>query len=304
MPTQWQEHRDNFQVIMELILMPVLVKKDRAGKAVVDTKVAFVESLNGMTPSGEWDYKAHLDYIQSLVLRADSRVTAASLSNCRGTWYEWMIAIDIYNHWCTNKHNLLMLPLPNISSFDSATLYNKDISSYIFDLRKKLKTSLDIELITSNPDFVIIDSSKFSNLIPRTPLTKIDEQAIEYIDTLYQKLIAACDFTDIIGYMSTKTSFRPDRRLQIVHEGSLTKALYVHLQTRLWIEKPRKIKYFGASLELNDKDKRALKTVATHSITTVLSEPEKAVDDCFQLSSRNHLNLAIQEMYNVLFPSQ
>lgn len=283
--------------------MPVLVKKDRTGKAVVDTKVAFVESLNGMIPSGEWDYKVHLDYIQSLVLKADSRVTSASISNCRGTWFEWMIAIDIYNHWCTNTHNLLMLPLPNISRFDSATLYKNDVSTYIFDLRKKLKVSLDIELITSNPDFVIIDSSNFNNIIPRLPFTKIDENAIEFIDTLFMKLIGTCNFTDIIGYMATKTSLRPDRRLQIVHEGSLTKALYVHLQTRLWIEKPRKIKYFGASLELNDKDKRALKTVATHSITTVLSEPERAVDDCFQLSSRSHLTLAIHEMNNILFPN-
>jgi hypothetical protein len=82
----------------------------------------------------------------------------------------------------------------------------------------------------------------------------------------------------------------------------LTKAIYVHLQTRLWIDKPRTIKYFGASLKLNDKDRRALKTVATHSITTVLSEPERAVDECFELSSRNKLITAIKDMDEILFP--
>ncbi|WP_373695840.1 Cfr10I/Bse634I family restriction endonuclease [Brunnivagina elsteri] len=35
-----------------------------------------------------------------------------------------------------------------------------------------------------------------------------------------------CNLKDIIGYASIKTSLRPDRRLQIPHEGSLMKAIY------------------------------------------------------------------------------
>ncbi|MFT6907948.1 MAG: hypothetical protein ACJAS1_004636 [Oleiphilaceae bacterium] len=282
--------------------MSVLVKKDRNGKAIVDTKAAFVESINGIIPKGIWNYKSHLNHIQNIVQTADTRVTTAAISNCRGTWFEWMIAIDIYNCWCTEGLDLLMLPLPNISRFDSATLYQENIFKYIFDLRSKLKSSLDIELITSNPDFVIFDTTNFNELLPRQPITQIDEETIESIDNLFRKFIGKCSFTDILGYMATKTSMRPDRRLQIVHEGSLTKALYVHLQTRLWIAKPRSIKYFGASLELNNKDRQALKTVATHSITTVLSEPERAVDECFELSSRDKLFEAIKEMNNLIFP--
>ena len=283
--------------------MPLLVKKDRNGKAVVDTKAAFITSINGAVPQDTWNYGSHLDYIQTLVQTEDSRVTSSAISNCRGTWFEWMIAIDIYNHWCTNGHNLLMLPLPNISRFDSATLYQESVCEYIFDLRAKLKASLDIELITSNPDFVIFDTTDFSELLPRQPITVVDEQTIDFIDSAFKMFIGKCSFTGIIGYMATKTSLRPDRRLQIVHEGSLTKALYVHLQTRLWIDKPRSIKYFGASLKLNDKDRQALKTVATHSITTVLSEPERAVDECFELSSRVKLLEAVKEMSGLLFPN-
>jgi|TARA_R110002033_G_C3887845_1_gene238534 hypothetical protein len=282
--------------------MTDLVKKDHNGKAIVDTKAAFIASINGVIPQEDWNYKSHLDYIQNLVKAVDSRVTSAALSNCRGTWFEWMIAIDIYNCWCTKNIDLLMLPLPNISRFDSATLYQEDTCKYIFDLRSKLKSSLDIELITSNPDFVIFDTTTFSELLHRHPITNVDNETIEYIDNLFRRFIGKCSFTDVLGYMATKTSLRPDRRLQIVHEGSLTKALYVHLQTRLWVAKPRSIKYFGASLELNDKDKRALKTVATHSITTVLSEPERAVDECFELSSREKLLDAIHVMNNILFP--
>ncbi|MCJ8320953.1 MAG: Cfr10I/Bse634I family restriction endonuclease [Colwellia sp.] len=282
-------------------MIPRLVKQDRNGKPVVDTKAAFIAAIDGKIPTGEWDYDTHLNYIQKLVQTEDPRVTAGAISNCRGAWFEWMVAIDIYNHWCTEKHHLLMLPLPNIMRFDCATLYQDNVSKYIFDLRKKLKASLDIELITSNPDFVIFDTNFLNEQVERKPITNVDEDVIEFIDNLFRRFVGICSFTDIIGYMATKTSLRPDRRLQIVHEGSLTKAMYVHLQTRLWIDKPRTIKYFGASLKLNDKDRRALKTVATHSITTVLSEPERAVDECFELSSRCELIKAIGVMKGLLF---
>lgn len=281
--------------------MSSLVKYDNKGKVIIDTKAAFIESINGVVPKGEWNYKEHLDYIQSLVIEADPNVTSGALSNCRGTWFEWMIAIDTYNDWCLKKHQMLLLPLPNIKQFDCATLYNEKINKYIFDLRQKLKASLDIELITSNPDFVILDTSALSFGFERNPIECIDVNALLHIDSLFRDFVGKCGFNDIVGYMATKTSLRPDRRLQIVHEGSLAKALYVHLQTRLWIDKPRALRYFGASLQLNEKDKRALKTVATHSITTVLSEPVKAVDECFELTDRVKLLESIQKMKRFFF---
>jgi len=281
--------------------MSLLVKKDAKGKSVVDTKVAFITSIEGQVPHSDWDYESHLNYIQNLVQTEDPKVTSGAISNCRGSWFEWMIAIDVYNYWCHSGSDFLMLPLPNISRFDCATLYKPEVSTYIFDLRLKLKESLDIELITSNPDFVIFDTSNLTGVLERRPIQSVTEDTIEYIDGLFRSFIEQCGFEDIIGYMAAKTSLRPDRRLQIVHEGSLTKALYVHLQTRLWIDKPRTIKYFGASLKLNDKDRRALKTVATHSITTVLSEPEKAVDECFELCSREMLYNAVKEIEYSIF---
>jgi len=276
--------------------MSLLVKIGPKGNPIVDTKAAFIASINGQVPLHSWDYKSHLDLIQSQVLQENSTISREAFSNCRGTWFEWMISIDVYNYWCTTDSDFLMLPLPNIMRFDCATLYNPEVSKYIFDLRKKLKESLDIELITSNPDFVIFDTSSLDIDIPRNVIKQVDEESIGFIDNFFKNFIEKCKFEDIIGYMALKTSLRPDRRLQIVHEGSLTKAIYVHLQTRLWIEKPKGIKYFGASLELKKADKAALKTVATHSITTVLSEPERAVDDCYELTSRSELLVSVVQM--------
>ncbi|MEZ9785078.1 Cfr10I/Bse634I family restriction endonuclease [Vibrio breoganii] len=39
---------------------------------------------------------------------------------------------------------------------------------------------------------------------------------------------------EIVGCFSIKTSLRPDCHLQTAHEGSLTRAVYVHLQIRSW----------------------------------------------------------------------
>src|SRR5690606_1570365 len=95
---------------------------------------------------------------------------------------------------------------------------------------------------------------------------------------------------DIRGYFSVKTTFRPDRRLQIPHEGSLMKAIHVHLQTRSWINDPKALKYYAAATKVNNSDREALKTVATHSITNVSSKPQAAVDDVFVIDSVEQLH--------------
>ncbi|WP_279615263.1 Cfr10I/Bse634I family restriction endonuclease [Photobacterium leiognathi] len=127
-------------------------------------------------------------------------------------------------------------------------------------------------------------------------ITELTKESLEHLDKIYQNIVGKCELDDIVGYFSLKTSLRPDRRLQIAHEGSLTKAIYVHLQTRSWLMEPRGIKYFGGSLAINDADIRALKTVATHSITTVMSKPERAVDEVFSISDREKLSEAIRSM--------
>jgi hypothetical protein len=89
--------------------------------------------------------------------------------------------------------------------------------------------------------------------------------------------------------MSVKTSFRPDRRLQIPHEGSLMKALYAHLVTREWELTPRGLKYYAVACSVGEPDRRALKTVATHSITTVTNLPQAAVDEVFCVNNKEEL---------------
>jgi hypothetical protein len=151
---------------------------------------------------------------------------------------------------------------------------------------EKVLSSSSVQLISSNPDFVIIERKLASELISKMErISKIDEDAIRKIESTYKLFEAQCSFEQIVGYISVKVSFRPDRRLQIPHEGSLMKAIYTHLQTREWIINPKGIKYFALATKVGNPDRAALKTVATHSITTVHSIPQAAVDDVFEVNS-------------------
>ncbi len=275
------------------------IVKYTKGKAVIVINESF-HSVFNQVPTETWDYETALNLIQNAVLAQDDTITTSgALSNTRGKWFEWMVSIDLFNDWVTKGHDFLFINLPNIRRFDSSTLYKEEIYQYVKDLRHKLE-DIDINLVTSNPDYVIVDTKRFRDKFGKTPITTINNDTLNKIDSMYKELIHKCDLDDIVGYFSLKTSLRPDRRLQIAHEGSLTKATYVHLQTRSWLMHPRGIKYFGGALKLTDADIAGLKTVATHSITTVMSKPEKAVDKIFQIKNRNDLVTSLNEMIEIM----
>lgn len=219
--------------------------------------------------------------------RVYGEVSRESLSNCHGDWYEWLLAIAAWNVFREDKTEYLAFTIPNVSSFDSASLYEQDLANMVRHLRTEVNRTASVKLITSNPDFVIASGSLAKNRVLPTKITSITEATIASLETLYESFTGQCSFTDIRGYASVKLSLRPDRRLQIPHEGSLMKALYVHLQTRQWIVNPPGLKYYAISSKVSDADRKALRTVATHSITTVGSKPQSAVDDIFAATCMN-----------------
>jgi len=172
-----------------------------------------------------------------------------------------------------------------------AELFRPKLRDYIYDLRSKVLEASSVELVTSNPDFVIFDvrGSELHTLKQHGAFSAYSSESLIRIDNLYKDLVGFCDFQTIVGFISVKTSFRPDRRLQIPHEGSLMKAIYAHLVTREWELSPRGIKYYAVACEVKEPDKRALKTVATHSITNVTDRPKAAVDEVFAVNDISDL---------------
>lgn len=269
------------------------------GKPQIKRPDTFCSILGGALPDDSSTFHGMLDHIDEVVRREHPQVKTGALSNCHGDWYEWLLSMLATNFVIQNEVPFLLLQLPNISQFDVAKLYEPKLYEYIKDLRLKVAENSDVSLITSNPDFVIINTTNLDlTEFGLSPINNFNPDLIKQLEDRYKFFIEKCSFDDIVGYLSVKTSLRPDRRLQISHEGSLMKALYVHLQTRDWILEPKGLKYFAASTKVSDADRKGLKTVATHSITNVQNEPEAAVDEVFEVDCNAGANNMFEHLFS------
>jgi Cfr10I/Bse634I restriction endonuclease len=256
------------------------------GKTQIEKAKAFCELLNNDLPQNDKQITELLNEFDEEIRRHYPDVTLGALNNSHGDWYEWLLAIKAWNFHVNNPNSFLCLPLPKISSFDVASLYKNDLFDLIIDLREKVQNSANVQLVTSNPDFVLIDTQDlYVPDIFNNRIETINEDALLLINNAYQNFINTCEFNSIVGYLSVKFSLRPDRRLQLAHEGSLMKAIYMHLQTRQWILRPRGLKYYAIASSVGESDRNALKTVATHSIITVHNIPQAAVDEVYSVNT-------------------
>lgn len=261
------------------------IKTLSCGRPQIMKREAIVKIRNGVLPSTGEKYTDILDHLDTEILAVEPKVTTGALSNSHGDWYEWLLAIAAWNLAAADSRLNVAILLPNKTSLDLASLYEKSLHEKIIDLREKVESSSTVQLISSNPDFIIIKRKLAEAAFgPIAPISILQESDIENLSVVHRELSGRCSFSDIVGYLSVKTSFRPDRRLQISHEGSLMKAIYVHLQTRQWIIDPPGLRYYAMATVVGEPDKASLKTVATHSITTVSSKPEPAVDEVFEVN--------------------
>lgn len=256
---------------------------------------SFSALLNGAIPANGVSFRglfnAWSQQLQAL------QVSQNAVNNVTGDWYEWLIAICAWNYRIQNPPARIAVKLPNVTQLNIERLYIPRLQAFISDLRTKVQNAAQVTLISSNPDFVIINPAGM-NLPPQlaTPIVDITPLVLNTLDNAYSFFLNQCNFEQITGYMSVKASLRPDRRLQMPHEGSLMKALYTHLQTREWILDPPGINYYGISAAIGQADIAAMQTVATHSIITVQSLPVPAVDQLFQIDSVNDANAVFAQI--------
>lgn len=275
-----------------------IVNYDRQGKPQIKRIESFCSIRNGQIPNINETFRGILDTLDAAIKDEYPNVKQGALSNCHGDWYEWILACIAWNFRLTINSKSIVLLLPNISRFDVASLYNSSLYEHVNDLRQKVLDTAGVQLITSNPDFVVIDSDGIEvDDSLNTPINEFKEDTINKLQEAYKYFIGKCSFHNISAYLSVKTSFRPDRRLQIPHEGSLMKATYIHLQTREWVINPRGLKYYAAASEVGNSDRAALKTVATHSITNVQSLPQAAVDEVFEINTLEQAHSAFRAIF-------
>lgn len=274
-----------------------IVNYDRQGKPQIRRVEAFCSGRDGQLPNINETFREILDNLDKAIKAECDDVNQNALNNCHGDWYEWIIACVAWNFRLTSNKNSIALLLPNISRFDVASLYTSELYEHINDLRRKVLDTAGVQLITSNPDFVVInpDGIELDDSF-NIPIAEFTESTISKLQETYSYFTGKCLFNNIVAYLSVKASFRPDRRLQIPHEGSLMKATYIHLQTREWVINPRGLKYYAAASQVGNADRDALKTVATHSITNVQSLPQAAVDEVFEINTVEQAHTAFSEI--------
>lgn len=227
------------------------------GKPKINQVDSFVSLFD--PSSSEPSFKKQFEEADSKIKKQCPTIQQGALNNVHGSWYEWILSHHFWNHYCDVKSAFLVAKLPNITQFDIAELFSPKLKAFISDLREKVSDTGDVSLVTSNPDFVIAKTeiSEPSNIDSKL----YSPDSIQFLDSIYNSLIGKLDFDTLIGFSSVKTSFRPDRRLQIPHEGSLMKAIYAHLVTREWIIRPKSLKYYAIARSVNDADRNAFKTV-------------------------------------------
>ena len=149
------------------------IRPSRKGEEIIKDK-AFVTLLGGVLPDEDTEITALLNDLDRLVRARSPKVSIGALSNSHGDWYEWLLAIQAWNCFVTSPNMDLAVLLPNVSRFSVANLYTPDLSELVQDLRTKVAETSQVQLITSNPDFVIINSSLARSVITDySPITII-----------------------------------------------------------------------------------------------------------------------------------
>lgn len=246
---------------------------------------AFLKVVKSLVPFDDsLTFKAvisQLDEAAKPLLGGESRSKESlrqALAKLHGDWFEWLLCMVSHDVEVASTPEYIALRLPNVTQFDAAELYQLGLAQMIQGLRTEVQKS-NVELITSNPDFVLVDRQRMRE-DPVPP--EFGPEQLEWHINRFRTLIGECAFEDIKGFLAAKYTLRPDRRLQMSHEGSLMKALYVHLQTRLWRTAPHGLSFYAVATRVGPADRKGLRTVATHSITTVASRPQPAVDKVFE----------------------
>lgn len=221
-----------------------------------------------------------------------------ALSNTRGTWFEDMVIVTAWNHVLSaGFSDAIVFKMPNIKRFDFRHLFLPETKVMLDQLDASLRGhEVPVEMVTSNPDLVIVRSSALTSSIPREKLSNLSESNVQYVSDFYKELEQKCPWDSIIAGVGLKTSMRPDRRLQLVHEGNILKSVFAHLKMRNW-NRLFSFRYYVASSEPFSKaDEKALQTAATHTIVNVDATPERSVDKMFRFEQFDDVRNMLDEI--------
>lgn len=273
---------------MNLVLSDSVISFDgSSSKSRIKPLNALAEVFEDKLPEGP--IKDILDLLETHVRNVAeakelAQPTSSAFSNTRGLWFEIIVSVYSWNYRITNGlTDLYAIKMPNVKMYDFRRIFNEQTARIIEQLESYLRNhDKQLRLVASNPDIIIVQQK---GLVTSADdyINNLSLKNTERIIQLCNEIRDRCQWSSVRAGIGLTTSLRPDRRLQLVHEGNILKALFAHLKMRHWNNNVS-FEYHGASSEKRSHaDDEALKTVATHSIVNVNSIPERAVDGVHSL---------------------
>jgi len=264
--------------------------------------IAFDCVYRGLIPKGS--IRDFIDGLEGQVRKAaEARygsTAAARLSggiqNVRGDWLEHILGVIFWNTVASSKYkNTAIIRLPSAARLHFHELYEPRARGYLEELFASLQPH-NIQMTMSNPDFICV-SNLPSNIaaLMQSPV-ELGESSAAVIVNTYQSLRGVCGAQSIPFVLTVKTSVRPDRRYQIVHEANVVKALVAHLAGRFWQKELYTAFYAMVASPVSDSDREVLRNPATHSLVQVSWTPAPLVDEVYAIDSVDEVTEIIGQL--------
>jgi len=223
--------------------------------------------------------------------------------NLIGSWFETLIAIIAWNSAVrynqSHDNKIAIINLPNAATMQFWQLYDGEALTALdslFDLLRKQ----GINITLSNPDLICVNLDNSQSAFSSVAMNGVSFDTINHVSNAYTKLRGKCSYNALKFGIAVKSALRPDRRYQIVYEGSLLKAIISHLRTRFW-DPQLDTKYYGiVGSTINKADEIALSNPSIDTITDVRSSPRKAVDELTYCATVLDVEKTIEKWLSVI----
>ncbi len=225
---------------------------------------------------------------KEVVKKYNKPLKQGSLNNCRGTWHELAFVMEAHRSILRSTKDLYLIKMGNEISIKFWEIYNQESREKYQSLVGRLNHKDNpIFIRCSTPDFVVVSRDVISNSAGSQILQSQSPSLLE-INELYKVIKSNCTPDRIKGFISLKTSNRPDRRYQILVEANVTKfaSKYIHPP-----DCPLRFDVIGES---NSSDIEVFKAPLMSTLPLTLDGDidlvERAIDDETNITSSSQLD--------------
>lgn len=225
---------------------------------------------------------------QEVVKKSTQPITQGSLNNCRGTWHELAFVMEAHRSILRSTKDLYIVKMGNESSIKFWEIYKQQSRQKYQSLVDRLNQKDDqIVIRCSTPDFVVVSRDVISNS-NSSQILESQSPSLKEINELYKVIKNNCTPDRVKGFISLKTSNRPDRRYQILVEANVTKfaSKYIHPP-----DYPLRFDVIGES---NSSDIEVFKAPLMSTLPLTLDGDidlvERAIDDETNITASSQLD--------------